>query len=66
MHVQSPPAPATETHLEISQEELGSLAGISRQRVNRALHMLEAAGLLKVQYGVIAVLDVKGLRNYGA
>ena len=58
--------PATETRLEISQEELGALAGISRQRVNRALHLLEAAGLLKVQYGTIAILDVKGLRDYGA
>lgn len=58
--------PITSTRLEISQEELGSLAGISRQRVNRALHLLEAASLLKVEYGSIVILDVKGLREYGA
>jgi CRP-like cAMP-binding protein len=58
--------PITGTRLEISQEELGAIAGISRQRVNRALHLLEAAGLLKVEYGTIVILDVKGLRQYGA
>jgi CRP/FNR family cyclic AMP-dependent transcriptional regulator len=57
--------PVTETRLEISQEELGNLAGISRQRVNRALHLLEAAGLLKIEYGTIVIRDVNGLRNYG-
>ncbi len=52
--------------LQISQEELGYLAGTSRQRVNRALHVLEKAGLVSVEYGVITVLDLAGLRNYGA
>jgi CRP-like cAMP-binding protein len=58
--------PVTETRLELSQEEIGSLAGISRQRVNRALHLLEGTGLLKVEYGTIVILDVNGLRRYGA
>jgi CRP-like cAMP-binding protein len=52
--------------LEVSQEELGYLAGISRQRVNQALQTLQQAGLLKVEYGAILILDLVGLRKYGA
>ena len=48
--------------LPISQEEIGHLAGLSRQRVNQALQALEQAGLLRVDYGGITVLDLAGLR----
>jgi CRP-like cAMP-binding protein len=51
--------------LEISQEEIGLLAGISRQRANQALKVLEQQGLVRVDYGVIEVLDLEGLRQYG-
>jgi CRP-like cAMP-binding protein len=51
--------------MEISQEEIGLLAGISRQRANQALKVLEQQGLVKVDYGVIEVLDLEGLRQYG-
>jgi DNA-binding GntR family transcriptional regulator len=34
--------------LDISQEELGLIAGVSRQVANRALQILEAEGLLKI------------------
>ena len=51
--------------LEISQEEIGLLAGISRQRANQALKALEQQGLVKVDYGVIEVRDLVGLRQYG-
>jgi len=57
--------PVTESHIQISQEELGYLAGASRQRVNRALRVLAGAGLVEVDYGVITVLDVNGLQRYG-
>jgi CRP/FNR family cyclic AMP-dependent transcriptional regulator len=57
--------PATEHQIQISQEELGYLAGASRQRVNQALHMLEKAGLVKADYGVVTVLDLDGLRRFG-
>jgi CRP/FNR family cyclic AMP-dependent transcriptional regulator len=57
--------PVTEAHIQISQEELGYLAGASRQRVNRALQVLGAAGLVKVDYGLITVLDLSGLQCYG-
>lgn len=57
--------PVTAPHVQISQEELGYLAGASRQRVNRALQVLGSAGLVKVDYGVITVLDLNGLQRYG-
>jgi CRP-like cAMP-binding protein len=50
--------------LPISQEELGQLAGMSRQRVNLALKRLEQAGLLKVGYGGITVRDLEGLASF--
>jgi len=58
--------PGIDKKLEVSQEEIGYLAGISRQRVNQALHALEAAGLLKVEYGAIVIIDLDGLRRYGS
>jgi CRP-like cAMP-binding protein len=58
--------PGIDKKLEVSQEEIGYLAGISRQRVNQALHALEAAGLLKVEYGAIVIIDLDGLRHYGS
>jgi CRP/FNR family cyclic AMP-dependent transcriptional regulator len=51
--------------LAISQEEVGYLAGISRQRVNRSLKVLEDAGFLRVEYGGVTILDLEGLRRFG-
>jgi CRP-like cAMP-binding protein len=48
----------------LSQEELGYLSGVSRQRVNQALRVLEKAGLVKVEYGRIRILDLEGLSGY--
>jgi CRP/FNR family cyclic AMP-dependent transcriptional regulator len=56
--------PRTNPVLQISQEEIGRLAGISRQLAHRALHELEDAGLLHIRYGSIDVLNVDGLRIY--
>jgi CRP-like cAMP-binding protein len=57
--------PGNGNRIAISQEEIGFLTGASRQRVNRALQKLEAAGLLTVEYGAITVADVDTLRRYG-
>ena len=57
--------PGTGRQLQISQEELGYLAGVSRQRANQALKVLEETGLLRIEYGGITVLDVDGLRSFG-
>jgi len=51
--------------LPISQEELGQLVGLSRQRVNRALKVLEERALLRIEYGAVTVLDLEGLRRFG-
>ena len=58
--------PAMGPEVQVSQEEIGYLSGVSRQRVNQALHVLEAAGLLKVEYGGLRILDLDGLRSFGA
>jgi CRP/FNR family transcriptional regulator, cyclic AMP receptor protein len=50
--------------LPISQEELGQLVGLSRQRVNRALKLLEARGLLRIEYGAVTVTDLDGLHQF--
>ena len=56
--------PDQATDVQLSQEELGYLCGVSRQRVNQALQVLEKAGLLKVEYGRIRILDLDGLRSF--
>jgi CRP/FNR family cyclic AMP-dependent transcriptional regulator len=56
--------PSTNRELVISQEEIARLCGLARQNVNRSLHKLEEAGLLRIRYGVIEVLDVAGLQGY--
>jgi CRP-like cAMP-binding protein len=50
--------------LPISQEELGQLVGLSRQRVNQALKVLEQRGLLDIEYGAVTVRDLDGLRSF--
>jgi DNA-binding GntR family transcriptional regulator len=57
--------PGIETRIAISQEEVGRLAGVSRQRVNSALRSLEEAGFLTNEYGRITVHDLDGLRRFG-
>jgi CRP-like cAMP-binding protein len=57
--------PGMEMCISISQEEIGYLAGVSRQRVNRALQTLEQAGFLTTQYGGLTVLDLDALRRFG-
>jgi CRP-like cAMP-binding protein len=56
--------PGIERKLEVSQEEIGFLVGISRQRVNQALQNLQQAGLLRIDYGAVLVDDLEGLRKY--
>jgi CRP-like cAMP-binding protein len=56
--------PATQAQLAISQDEIAKLSGLSRQITNRALHDLEHAGLLRIHYGVIEVLDLPALQAF--
>jgi CRP/FNR family cyclic AMP-dependent transcriptional regulator len=56
--------PGIEQHLEISQEDIGHLSGLSRQRVNVAMHVLEKAGLVRVEIGGLTVTNLGGLRGF--
>jgi CRP/FNR family transcriptional regulator, cyclic AMP receptor protein len=52
--------------IQLSQDELSHLVGTSRQRVSQALQVLEEAGLIGVDYRMITILDIDGLRNFGS
>ena len=56
--------PDTRTHIDIGQEELALLAGLSRQAVSKALQSLESERLLSVEHGRIVVHDLDGLLDY--
>ena len=49
--------------LRITQQELAYLVGLSRQRVNEALRVLEARQLIRIEYGGLRILDLQGLRT---
>jgi CRP/FNR family cyclic AMP-dependent transcriptional regulator len=49
--------------LRITQQELGYLVGLSRQRVNEALTRLAARGWIRVEYGGVRVLDLQALQR---
>ena len=53
--------PRRDKHLQISQEEIANLAGVSRQRCNSALTRLKDSGFIAVEYGGITVFDLDGL-----
>ncbi len=56
--------PAGGPQLQISQEEIGYLCNMSRQRANQALQVLERAALLRLDYRGLTVLDLDGLRSF--
>jgi CRP/FNR family cyclic AMP-dependent transcriptional regulator len=56
--------PGVGTLLRITQQELGYLVGLSRQRVNEALRSLQAEGLIAIEYGGVRVLDLPALRRH--
>ena len=56
--------PAVGQLLRVTQEELGSLCGLSRQRVNQALQRLSGLGLLRLRYGGIEVPDAHALHAF--
>jgi CRP-like cAMP-binding protein len=49
--------------LRITQQELGYVVGLSRQRVNEALNVLQEKDLIRIEYGGVRVLDLEGLRS---
>ena len=56
-------APNVGEVLRITQQELGNLCGLSRQRVNEALRALESHSLIRVEYGGVRVPNWTALRS---
>lgn len=50
--------------LRITQQELGYLVGLSRQRVNESLQAMQQAGVIRIEYGGVRVLDLQALRAH--
>ena len=50
--------------IDRTQQELADLVGLSRQRVNQALHHLAALGLIRIEYGGLRVLDLSRLQRF--
>jgi DNA-binding GntR family transcriptional regulator len=50
----------------VSQKEIAELVGLSRQRVNQVLKQLVRAGLIRVNYRSLTVLNLAGLRDFAA
>lgn len=42
--------------MQPSQEEIGLLSAVSRQRCNEAMHELERAGQLRIEFDGVSVL----------
>ena len=55
--------PGVGSLLRITQQELGYLVGLSRQRVNEALRTLQARGCIRIEYGGVRVIDIDALRR---
>ncbi|WZB63386.1 Crp/Fnr family transcriptional regulator [Achromobacter xylosoxidans] len=54
----------TNGRLKISQEEIASLCGVSRQRCNAALTRLARDGVLQTRYGGLTILDSEALHEH--
>lgn len=49
--------------LQLPQEDLAAMLGLSRQTINSLLKSLEQQGIIGLSYGAIEVLDLPGLRR---
>ncbi len=56
--------PDAGSYIEITQEELALLAGVSRAVANRSLGELEREGLIHCDHAQIRVFDVDALKRY--
>jgi CRP/FNR family cyclic AMP-dependent transcriptional regulator len=56
--------PTAGNQLDITQEEIGLISGISRQAANQALQVLEKKKLVRVEHGGITALEVGKLSRY--
>lgn len=49
--------------LQLPQEDLAAMLGLSRQTINSLLKALEQQGIIGLSYGAIEILDLNGLRR---
>jgi CRP/FNR family transcriptional regulator, cyclic AMP receptor protein len=56
--------PGSKPALRISQEEIALLVGLSRQRVNEALQVLQERNLLRIERLGVTILELKQLRAF--
>lgn len=56
--------PDARERIEMTQEELGQLAGVSRQIANKSLLQLESLGLVVMERGSLRVVNVAALANF--
>lgn len=49
--------------LQLPQEDLAAMLGLSRQTINSLLKALEQQGVISLSYGAIEVLDLQRLRQ---
>ncbi len=50
--------------LNLTQDELGQLVGLSRQTVNKVLRVLEGRGIVSLDFGRVAIVDDEALNAY--
>ena len=50
--------------LNLTQDELGQLVGLSRQTVNKVLRTLEGMGIVSLDFGRVAIVDDEALDAY--
>lgn len=58
--------PDVKGRVDIAQDELALLAGVSRPLVSRSLQELAQEGLIVLEHGAITILDVEKLGSFGA
>jgi CRP/FNR family transcriptional regulator, cyclic AMP receptor protein len=56
--------PEPKAYVDLHQQEIALLCGVSRQRANVALRTLQECGLLRVEPRGVTVLDLDGLRTF--
>ena len=56
--------PRMSAAIPLSQQELGELAGLSRQSISGALKQLQSQGYITTEYNVVIVKNVEALRVY--
>jgi CRP/FNR family cyclic AMP-dependent transcriptional regulator len=52
--------------LQLAQQDLADMAGLSRKTVNACLSDLEARGLVRRRYAAIEIVDLAGLQAYAS